>query len=230
MSENAQGLKRADPKDEAYEFIMRAKRLDRPTAEAQYSTLINMALERATAQHLSFEEALDSVRKDLSFMVSRSKAAQRNITDTFVVLLADLLFVSVPFIGIAAVFAYVHRIEEIWGVSEWAFAAAILSGQTITKLVSGLLASRTETREPRVTFLITIVLVLGVVPSLLVLVLNVLSLESSRNRELATGGIAAQLIVFVLATVFYLVIGGTGEYMKMTHSQGARESKTDQEA
>ena len=222
MQQQSSGA-RAEELEEAYKQLMTLERKDRAVVEAQYGSILQQAYQRAASENRPLNEVLKSLTSGLARITGSIGRSRRDVVDTWIVLISDPLFVSVPFIVTGFVFWHAGKFRQFPEISEWAFAAAILTGQTITKFISGILGSRISIREPRVTFFITIVMVFGVVPSLLVLVTNLLEKEvqGAVGKPLSRGLIYAQLVMFVIAVVFYIILGGVGEYLKMRKGQGS---------
>src|SRR5262245_4896390 len=149
---------RAKELEEAYKQLMMLEKKDRAAVEAQYGSILQEAYQCATSENRPLNEVLKSLSSSLTRIIGSTDGPRRDRVDTRIVLSSDLLFVSVPFIVTAFVFWYAHKLPQFPEISEWAFAAAILTGQTITKFISGILGSRISIREPRVTFLVTIVM------------------------------------------------------------------------
>lgn len=58
---------------------------------------------------------------------------------------AEALFAIFPLVVIAIVFAYEGRFLDLLKTPEWSFAAAVLSGQSLVKLLSGVANLKEET-------------------------------------------------------------------------------------
>lgn len=90
---------------------------------------------------------------------------------------------------------------------EWAFGASILFGQALVKFVSGVVR-RGRAAKGTVALAVSLLLVIGLAPSLIVLTLN---LMSDAHEEPSALLIAAQLTLFAVSTLSYLVFGTLGE-------------------
>jgi hypothetical protein len=152
----------------------------------------------------------------------RKSSSKKDRVDTWVVLISELLFVILPFIIIFMLFAYKGKIWQMLEISEWAFAAAVLSGQTLAKFISGILANYTNFREKRVTLYVVILIVFLISPSLSILVLVLIEKEASgpTTNPLSIWLVYAQLFMFALAVIAYLVLGGVGELNKIKKDSG----------
>jgi len=125
---------------------------------------------------------------------------KRSVTiNAFASTAAEFLFVLLPLIVIALVLAFKgEHLGEIMASPEWSFGSAILGGQTLVRLVSGLTKARRPSWQ-RVSFAVAALFVLTVVPALIVLAMIIIS-GASAPRWL----ILAQSIGFlVCATVFF---------------------------
>jgi len=113
----------------------------------------------------------------------------------------EYLFVALPLVVLTFVFVAIGKqLHAILASPEWAFGAAILFGQSITKLVSGVARHGVE-RGDLLALIIALVIVFGLCPSLTVLAL-VLAKE-----EAEWGLIVAQLALFALGSVVFFVLG-----------------------
>ena len=132
------------------------------------------------------------------------------------VLFADLLFILLPLIILALMFGLRGKLLQLLSSPEWSFVAAILCGQALVRFVSGIMADF-KFQEQRVTMFVALLVVLGIMPSIVVLVLvlsEVVAQEPSAS-PLPLGLTYAQLISFVIAVVAFVVLGGTGELNRM---------------
>jgi len=111
---------------------------------------------------------------------------------------SEVLFVILPLIVLTIIFLFKSRASEIMASPEWSFGASVLFGQGIVKLVGGL-SARGGMHGARVGLFCAIILVLGLVPSLVVLSLILISEHPSE------GLIRAQelLGVFSLVSFFF---------------------------
>lgn len=118
--------------------------------------------------------------------------------------LPDALFVLVPLLVLAIVFVATGRgFKAIFASPEWSFGAAVLFGQALVKLVSAI-SVRGGVRH-NVTFLVALLIVFGVVPSMVVLSLVLLAEPPS------LGLVWAQTIMFFVALAVFIILGTVAE-------------------
>lgn len=127
--------------------------------------------------------------------------------DTLLSLLAELLFIILPLLVWGFVFT-LHQgkdLAQLVHTPEWSFAASILFGQGLVKFVAGVTKARALVWE-RVAAVVAACIVLGLIPSLTVLAL--IMITATPQPEL----IAAQLVLFALSVVGFVALGGIGHY------------------
>jgi len=118
---------------------------------------------------------------------------------------AELMFVFMPLVIIVVAFAYKGQLVTSAFSPEWAFGASILFGQTLVKFILmtvGIASSGREISLGALALLISAFIVLLVVPSLLVLVLVLITDTPSILLAIA------QIGLFILSVLAYLVLGG----------------------
>jgi len=119
-------------------------------------------------------------------------------------ILPDLMFVFLPFIVIILVQIVKGTVSHFLSVTEWAFAAAVLTGQTIVKVAASVVDApvsldnrKKESRQ--VAFILSAIIVIILVPSLFVLFL-MLFLDTPSPWL-----VGAQIFLFVLALLLHIV-------------------------
>lgn len=121
--------------------------------------------------------------------------------------IAESLFVLLPLLVLTIVLLYKGRsLRELLASPEWSFGTVIFIGQALVKLVSGLSQANRLVWE-KVAFVVSILIVLGLAPSLIILAL-VLTTDSPSITLIAT-----QLVLFVLGFVAFLFLGRQGNYL-----------------
>ena len=116
---------------------------------------------------------------------------------------SEFLFVVLPLIVLTIIFLHNDRGSEIMASPEWSFGAAVLFGNGLVKLVGGL-SARGGMHGERVGLFCAIILVLGLVPSLVVLSLILLSEHPSN------GLIRAQELLGIFAAVSFFFCADMG--------------------
>ena len=132
------------------------------------------------------------------------KLKHKTETPDFSVLASELLFTLLPFSVLFIVYAYQDRASTSYLMApEWAFASAILFGQTTVKFVQGIIEA-TVTLNPnaeRVGLFVACLIVLGLVPSMVILALILVS----PNPQAWLG--YTQVVLFILAVATFLLLG-----------------------
>jgi len=117
---------------------------------------------------------------------------------------AELLFVVLPLIVLSVVGVLRNRmVWEIVSNPEWSFAAAILFGQAAVRFVSGAARHGAENWQ-RVVLAISLILVVGLVPSLVVMTLVLLSAAP------AVALVSSQMGFFTAGAVAFVAFGSAG--------------------
>ncbi len=125
-------------------------------------------------------------------------------------ILGDLLFIVLPLVVISIVDVSVGRsLFAIIESPELSFGSAVLFGQTIIKVVSGFAHTKPTGAEQPV-FIIALIIVFGLVPSLVVLALLLSVIPVPKGLELA------QAAIFVLGVIVFGLFGVNG------HAQSLR--------
>ena len=136
-------------------------------------------------------------------MKETQKPKLADYNDHFVAVLTESLFVLLPLIVLTIVFLHKGRsLFDLAASPEWSFGGAVFMGQTVVKLVYGISSVRgVKPRSELIGFVVAGSIVLGLVPSLIVLSL-LLTSESP-----TTGMVRSQLILFFLGLVLFLFFG-----------------------
>jgi len=122
----------------------------------------------------------------------------------------ELLFAVLPLVVVAIVLRHMgDGWMSVAGSAEWSFGTSILFGQSVVKLVAGVARSTLSAWAP-VALTVALVMVLGLVPSIVVLVL-VLQVEHPKHPP--TPLVIAQLTLFSLSMVCFLVLGSIGDVL-----------------
>jgi hypothetical protein len=135
----------------------------------------------------------------------KEQGSRSTWVDATVSACSEILFVVLPLVVVTLV-AF-HRgkgVQTLVVSAEWAFAAAVLFGQAIVKMIT---VAAAGVIPERVSFLGAIAMVGGLVPSLIVLSF-VLGEEHTVSRALAIG----QIVLFVIAALVYGAFAATAHY------------------
>ena len=95
----------------------------------------------------------------------------------FYVLISEIIFTILPLIVIAIVLSYQNKTSQIFYNTEWIMMAIILFGQSIVKFSSGISNSSRKFRWQLVALIITIIISFGLIPSIVILIINLLTIH-----------------------------------------------------
>jgi hypothetical protein len=136
-------------------------------------------------------------------------------------ILGDLLFIVLPLVVISVVDVSVGRsLFAIIESPELSFGSAVLFGQTIIKVVSGFAHTKPSGAEQPV-FIIALIIVYGLVPSLVVLAL-LLSVNSIPH-----GLQLAQACIFALGIIVFFLFGVNGHALSLRYGGRQLDRHTD---
>src|SRR5205823_6104152 len=114
----------------------------------------------------------------------------------------EFLFIVLPLIVLAIVRTYQKNTFELLHTSEWVMMSAILFGQTLIKTIAAAITVRRSVYWQRIVLLTAIIIVLGIVPSLLVLGLVLVAEAPSMGLSIT------QMILFILSVITFFLVGG----------------------
>lgn len=138
-----------------------------------------------------------------------SSAEQRVLRDAPAGVRAELLFVLLPLLVL--VIAYAAKgpdfLSRLVRAADWSFAGSVLFGQSIVKFVSGVAASPRKRPWARVAWVVSLVMVVFLAPSLVVLAL-MLVLDQP-----PTWLIVLQFVLFLCGVASHLLLGVAGQTM-----------------
>lgn len=139
----------------------------------------------------------------------------------FYAILGDLLFIVLPLVVISIVDVSVGRpLFAIIQSPELSFGSAVLFGQTIIKVVSGFAHTKPSGAEQPV-FIIALIIVFGLVPSLIVLALLLSVTPIPYGLQLA------QACIFALGIIVFLLFGVNGHALSLRYGGRQLERHTD---
>lgn len=129
---------------------------------------------------------------------------QERNANTLAILVSEILFTILPLIVLAIVLAYSGRSYNIMFHPEWSFVATILFGQTLIKTIAATItkASVEHVHWQRVVFIASALIVIGIVPSLIVLALILVADAPSIGLAIT------QFALCITSVVTFLVFGG----------------------
>lgn len=113
---------------------------------------------------------MNAIEPDVESSHERSNGFARGL----IAGVSEVLFVALPLLVLALVFRYQHHFTNIWTSPEVSFAAIVLFGQALVK-ISGQVASAGGLHRERLRLLLTGIIVIGLVPSTVLLVFVLLA-------------------------------------------------------
>jgi uncharacterized membrane protein len=159
--------------------------------------------------------------KDLFGSIDSDGEKQPHRKAAMYAILGDLLFIVLPLVVISIVDVSVGRsMFALIQSPELSFGSAVLFGQTIIKVVSGFAHTKPSGAEEPV-FIIALIIVFGLVPSLVVLAL-LLSVN-----PVPYGLQLAQACIFVLGVVVFLLFGVNGHALSLRYGSRQLDSHAD---
>jgi len=121
-------------------------------------------------------------------------------------LLAEFLFTILPIIVVLIIRLSQSDYSALFYNTEWGFASVIFYGQSIIKLASGGSATLVVQWE-RIALGISILLVIGLIPSIVVFCLNFTSTNNS------FGLYFVQFVELIFSIISFFTIGAVGDMM-----------------
>lgn len=126
-------------------------------------------------------------------------------------IIAEIVFTVLPLIVIFLVLVVIGNTSHFWASSEWSFASVILFGQAIVKFAIGL--SKKGVKSHALSFLIlTMLIVFGLVPSIVVLIFILNSIEHGQHVIYLLQ--VAQIFIFILSCLCFLFFGSLGKALE----------------
>lgn len=123
------------------------------------------------------------------------------------ILTSEFLFILLPIIILLIVRSYENNLNAIFYNTEWSIISLILFGQSVVKFSSGISNSKEEVRWQFVALVISLIIIFGLIPSSIILVINLLS------ETLSFGMYIAQIILFVVSCFTFFIVGAIGQKM-----------------
>lgn len=123
------------------------------------------------------------------------------------ILTSEFLFTLLPIVILLIVRSCENNFKAIFYNTEWSIIALILFGQSIVKFSSGTSNSKAKFRWQLVALVISIIIIFGLIPSSIILVINL----SSKTMSLWT--YVAQFSLFVISCITFFFVGAIGQMM-----------------
>lgn len=123
------------------------------------------------------------------------------------ILTSEFLFTLLPIIILLIVRSYERDFNAIFYNTEWSIIALILFGQSIVKFSSGISNSKAKFRWQVVALVISIIIIFGLIPSSIILVLNIIS------KTLSFWTYVVQFALFVISIIIFFIVGAVGQKM-----------------
>src|SRR5574341_197050 len=141
---------------------------------------------------------------------TRSKVADPHAVNSLSLLLSEVLFILLPLLVLAVVLTFQKKTFELFHTPEWSFVSTIFFGQILIKIIAAALSVERTVHWQRIVLLASGLMVLGIVPSLLVLTLVIVS-------DTPSNAFIAQIALFIISAALYFVIGRVGQYTITRH-------------
>ena len=123
------------------------------------------------------------------------------------ILTSEFLFTLLPIIILLIVRSYENNLSAIFYNTEWSIISLILFGQSIVKFSSGISNSNEKVRWQLVALVISVIIIYELIPSSIILVINLLS------ESLSFGMYLTQIILFVTSCITFFIVGAIGQKM-----------------
>lgn len=121
------------------------------------------------------------------------------------ILTTEFIFTLLPIVILLVVRSYESDLRGLFYNTEWSIISLILFGQSIVKFSSGITNSKSKFCWQLVALVISLIIVVGLIPSSIVLVVILLSDECCKVMYIA------QLVLFVLSCFCFFIIGALGQ-------------------
>lgn len=132
-------------------------------------------------------------------------AFNEGIEKEFFVILAELLFIISPFFISILLRIETFSIRQIFQLVDIPLMSSILFGQTIVKITMGVSAGGFKADYQRLGFILSLLIVIGLIPSVLLIVI------SYQSDNLSYSTIVLNVILFTLALLCFLLLGSIGQ-------------------
>jgi hypothetical protein len=123
------------------------------------------------------------------------------------ILSSEFLFTLLPVVILVMVRLFQNDFKSIFYNTEWSVIAIILFGQSVVKFSSGISNTNEKVRWQFVAFIISLIIIFGLVPSVIILILNLI------NTEIHFGMYIAQVVIFLISCFVFFIVGSIGQKM-----------------
>ena len=123
------------------------------------------------------------------------------------ILSSEFLFTLLPIVILVMVRLFQNDFQSIFYNTEWTVIAIILFGQSVVKFSSGISNTNEQVRWQFVALIISLIIIFGLVPSVIILILNLI------NTEIHFGMYIAQFIIFLISCFVFFIVGSIGQKM-----------------
>ncbi|MDR1107043.1 MAG: hypothetical protein LBL44_11855 [Treponema sp.] len=118
----------------------------------------------------------------------------------------DLMFTFLPIFVLLMIQILTGSFENVFVRSDWSYISMILFGQTIIKIFSGISENQNKKRSYEVVFHVSLVIALGLVPSIIILVL----IEMGHKKLIL---FISQILWLLISIAIYLFLGTIGNIL-----------------
>jgi hypothetical protein len=144
--------------------------------------------------------------------ISRQQtAAERTVSERAQIAMgmtAEVVFAVLPLVVVLLVLVHLDRGHAFLASPEWSFGSSILFGQALVRFVSGVGRGGSAANGP-MALVVALVLVVGLVPSLIVLEMT---FEAAESQIDPVGWVkVVQVVLFLAAAITYILLGTIGE-------------------
>jgi len=138
------------------------------------------------------------------------------------ILISEFLFTLLPIVILIIVKNSQNDFSSLFYNTEWSIISLILFGQTIVKFSSGISHTNLKIKWQFVAMIISVIIVFGLIPSSIILVINLLS------DTLSFALYFTQIVFFIVSCFSFFIIGAIGQKMldnKNSHLQNEKPNQ-----
>lgn len=123
------------------------------------------------------------------------------------ILSSEFLFTLLPIVILVIVRLFQNDFRAIFFNTEWSIISIILFGQSVVKFSSGISNTNEKVRWQFVALIISLIIIFGLIPSVIILILNLI------NTEVHFGMYIAQFVIFIISSFVFFIVGSIGQKM-----------------